>query len=91
MQDAALLGRLQRRGDRRADAQRLLYGQRKLRDPDGQRLSFELLHDEGADVALRADVVEGADVRMIEAGNGARLALLARPQSGIPVGPGRPP
>ena len=40
-----------------------------------ERLAFEVLHDEKGHAILLADVVEGADVRMLERGNRPRLAL----------------
>jgi hypothetical protein len=40
-----------------------------------QRFSFEILHHEEVGVVLLTDVVERADVRMIQARDGARLAL----------------
>ena len=43
----------------------------------GQGLAFEKLHDEVVGAGVRADVVEMADVGMIERGDGAGLALHA--------------
>ena len=40
-----------------------------------ERLAFEQLHDEVLDAVLVSDVVEGADVRMGEAGDRLRLSL----------------
>ena len=47
-------------------------------EPLGQRLALEQLHDEKVGRAVAADVVERADVRMVERGDGPRLALEAR-------------
>ena len=41
----------------------------------GQCLTFQILHHQVIDAVLLADIVQGADMRMIEAGNGARLSL----------------
>src|ERR1700683_3549301 len=40
-----------------------------------QRLALEIFHHQILGAVLMADVVEHADVRMAEAGNGARLTL----------------
>ena len=47
--------------------------------PIRQRLAVEALHDEKVDAVLVADVVEGADVRMIQRGDRLRFALEPRP------------
>ncbi len=44
---------------------------------------FEMLHDEEVDGVFAADVVEGADVRVIEAGDGLCFALEALCESDI--------
>jgi hypothetical protein len=40
-----------------------------------QRLAVEVFHDEKIDAGLLPDVVDGADMRMIQRGNGPSLAL----------------
>ena len=52
-------------------------GSAPLREPVRQRLAFEQLHDEVLGVALVADVVERADVRVRELRDRLRLALEA--------------
>lgn len=47
------------------EPQRLLETQRPVPEPLGQRLTLEVLHHEEVDAILVADVVEGADVRVI--------------------------
>lgn len=53
-------------GNLTSDAQRFIEGQRAFR-----RFAFDVLHDE----VVRADVMEGADVGMIERGDGLRFEL----------------
>src|SRR5271167_1127612 len=77
MDDSLAVGFIQSVGDLRGVAQQLSSWERALRDARGQRLAFEIFHHQVLDAVLIADVVEHADVRMAEAGNGARLALEA--------------
>ena len=51
--------------------------ERPAEQPLGQRLAVDKLHDEEVDVVVRADVVEVADVRMVEGGDRAGFALEA--------------
>ena len=51
--------------------------QRPLFQPLGQRLSFQVFHDDEINAVLPADVVQRADVGMIQAGNNFGLALEA--------------
>ena len=76
----ALWAARQRVGDLDSEAQDLVDGQRPLGEAIGQRLAFEVLQDEVVDAVLLADVVERADVGMVEGGDGAGLALEARAQ-----------
>ena len=64
---------------RQVERQRSL-GPRKAR---GQRLAVEMRHDEKADVVRFTDVVDRADVRMVERGDGAGLAFEPRARIGI--------
>jgi hypothetical protein len=69
-------------GDLGAVTQDLVDRQRPLGHTLGQRLAFEILHDEEVDTVLMADVVEDADVWMVEGGDGLGLAL----ETGFPLG-----
>ena len=55
--------------------QHLLQGQRAFEQARGERLALEIFHDEEIGAVLPSDVVQRADVRMIQAGDGASLAL----------------
>ena len=48
--------------------QRLLQQQWPLREPCGQTLHLQVLHDQVVDAVLLSDVVEGANVGVIQAG-----------------------
>ena len=43
----------------------------------GESLAFEIFHDQKIGAVLRADIVKGADIRMLKRGNGPRFALHA--------------
>ena len=76
MDDAGGMGAVESVGDLHAEAEDLADRQRPAGDAVGERLAFEQFHDQ---VAV-ADVVERADVRMIELRDRLGLALEARPQ-----------
>ncbi len=57
------------------NSQCLIEWQRSLLQPLGQRLSVEILHDQEVHPVLAPDVVESADVRMVQAGDRLGLAL----------------
>ena len=68
------------RGDERvSDGDRVLKGlfhrHRPTGQPVRQRLPFEQLHDQEVDPVGLAQVVKHANVRMVQRGNGLRLAL----------------
>src|ERR1700730_10104312 len=66
------------------DRKRLLQGKRSLRQPRGQRVSFEILHYQVIDAVLMTDVVEDANMGMIRAGDGFRFAFEPLPKLGVP-------
>ena len=57
------------------DSQRLIQRQRALLQPLGQRLPVEILHDQEVDPVLVADVMEGADVRVVQRRDGFGFSL----------------
>jgi hypothetical protein len=78
MDDALFVRSLERRRDLTGQAHRVLEGQPRrrawtLREQVGQRLAFDELHDE----IVGTDVVQRADVGMIERRDRARFALEA--------------
>ncbi len=83
MDDARAVGLVERVRDLDADPERLLLRQGALLQPVGERLAFEVLHHQVVDAVLLADVVEGADVGMVEGGGGAGLTLEARAAVGV--------
>ena len=69
---------IERRGDLEAPYSTRLFGrERALGKPRRQRLAFEVFHHQEVDALVAADVVQGADVRMVQRRDGARLALEA--------------
>ena len=73
--DPFAMGGLERRSDLRTESHRLVDRQRSLRQPVGQRLAFEKLHDEVLGVPLAPHVVQRADMGMGELRHGPRLPL----------------
>jgi hypothetical protein len=68
---------LERVGDLDPEPEDLLDRERPPLDALGERLALEELHDQEVDLALPPDVVEGADVRVLERRDRLRLALEA--------------
>ena len=70
-------------GDLAAELENLIKRDRTFFQALRQRLAFEALHDEVVRSILMADVVQHADVRMIQTGNGFGFALEALLANGI--------
>src|SRR5215471_11152075 len=85
MNDAGAMGLVERIGDLGAECEYLVERQRSARllDSIRERLTLEVLHHDVVDAVLRADVVDGADVWMLERGNRVRFALKPRAHFGI--------
>ena len=66
---------VQRVRDLDGDRERLIQRQRPLLQPLGQRVALQVLHHQEVDPVLGADVMERADVRVVQTGDGLRLAL----------------
>ena len=66
MHDTLPVRLVQRVGDLYGNAERLFRRQRPLPETLDQRLSFQMLHDQVVNVSLVPDIVECADVRMVE-------------------------
>jgi hypothetical protein len=76
--DALLVRGVEGVGHLRPVPHDLVERQRALLEPVGERLALEQLHDEEVGVAVLPHVEEGADVGVVEGGDGLRLALEAR-------------
>ena len=83
MRDALAVRLVERVGDLDRDLQRLVERQRPFLEARGQRLALEMRHDEVVRAIDAADVVDAADVGMVQGRDGASLALEAGPQIGI--------
>ncbi len=75
MRDALPVRLVERVRDLDGDLERLIERERPLFQPLGQCLPVEVLHDQEVDPVLAADVMEGANVGVVQAGDGLRLAL----------------
>ena len=81
MDDAAAMGGGQRGGDLAADLQNLFHGDRSIAAQTlGQGLTCDEFHDQKVGPVLLADIEEGADVGVVERGDGPGLALETRPE-----------
>ena len=83
MDDGGSMRSVECRGDLNGAVERIFDRKRSLRQPVRKRLAFQILHDQvrhrplACRRAVRPDVVERADVWMIQPGHHARLALKA--------------
>ena len=85
MDDAVAMRLVERVGDLGRDRQRLVERERPFLEPRGQRLALEMRHDKEERAIDAADIVDAADVRMVQRGDGARLALEAGRRSESPA------
>ncbi len=83
VQDAMAMGLGQRVGDVDGVAQGLREGKRARREPLREALALQVLHDQEVDAILLANVIEGADVGVIQGRDGAGLALEALAGLGV--------
>ena len=83
MHDAGAVRAIQRVGDLRTVFDDLGQRERAARQPVGQTLPLQHLHHQKADAVLMADVIEGADVRMVELRNRSGLTVESLLQSRI--------
>ena len=75
MDDPLPVRLVQRIRDLDGDLERLIQRQRALLQPLGQRVALQILHDQEVDPVLLADVMQSANVRVVQAGDGLGLAL----------------
>ena len=83
MRDALPMRLVERVGDLDRNLQRLVERQRPFLEARGQRLAVEMRHDQVVRAIDAADVVDAADVGMVQGRDGASLALEAGSQIGI--------
>src|SRR5205085_6070634 len=80
MDDSFAVRAVERRRDLDAVAKDLIERQRSFAQSIGERFAVEELHDEKVHAVVEANVVQRADVRMIELRDRLRLALEADAQ-----------
>ncbi len=83
MDDARLVRGCEGVGDLDTVLDCLVERELATRQPPGERLTVQVLHDQELDPVLVADVVQAADVRVIERGNRFCLAREARSELGV--------
>ena len=83
MDDALAMRLVERVGDLDGDLQRLVERERPFLEARGQRLALEMRHDQVVRAIDAADVVDAADVGMVQRGDRPGLALEACPRIGI--------
>ncbi len=75
MDDAGTMGFVERVCDLHGVPQREVEGKCASAESIRERLAFQIPHDQEVDAIVMTDVMERADVRMIEVRDGARFAL----------------
>jgi hypothetical protein len=75
--DAGAVRASQRSGDFNRACEGLIKAQRSTRQPRRQGLALQQLEDQIVETRLEPNVMNGADVRVVERGNRARFALEA--------------
>ena len=83
MDDAFGMGGIERVGDLRAEIEQRLEFHRLAVDPLLQRLAFQQLHGDEVASAVLPDLVDSADIRVVQSGGGARFALKTVEREGI--------
>ena len=83
MDDSLAMRLVERVGDLGRDLQRLLERERPFLETRCQRLALQMRHDDKVRAIDAADVVDAADVRMVQRGDRTSFALETGPQFGI--------
>ena len=83
MRDAFGMRRLEGLGDLDAEPDQFLDTDGTLGNPLLECRAVEILHDDARAAVLLADVMNGADVRMVQRGRGTRLLL--EPAEGVRI------
>ena len=81
--DALAMRLVERVGDLDAGLERLRDPQRALLETLRERFTFEVLHDQEISSVLMPDVIERADVRVVQAGDSLRFEFQPRAQRRI--------
>ena len=84
MNDSVRVRGVETCGDLPGQRDRLSNRNRAARNPVRQRLAFDELHDEKVDALVGSDVVERADIEVLDGGDRPGLALEALQQAGFP-------
>src|ERR1035438_3275902 len=87
MDDAFGVGGIEGMGNRDGQRQKDLHVERAAANSVLQGQAVEEFHGDEGLAVLFADVVNGADIRMVEGGSGLRLALKTAPRLGGRWGP----
>src|SRR3954451_13467087 len=74
MDDARSMGRLHRIGNLNRERYQCIYGQWTVLNLMFERCAFEVLHCDEGQVGIRSNLVNGADIWMVERGSGSRFA-----------------
>jgi hypothetical protein len=83
MNDAGAMRTVERVGDLNADTERFVQFQRSLLQPPFERFTLEVLQDQERGALVLADVVQRADVWVIELRNRPGFAIEALAEPGI--------
>ncbi len=83
MDNASFMCRFERVGDLQSQIEKRVERQRPSANPGMQRLAFQQLHGNEILSVLLSDVINGADVRMVQSGSSLSFALEAGKSLGI--------
>src|SRR4029077_7055915 len=83
MHDSARMGCVERIRNLDGDIEQLIHLERTARDAVLERLAFQQSHGDERNIFESINLVNGADMRMVQSGSGARLALKALNRLGI--------
>jgi len=83
MYDASAMRLAERIRDLNPVSESLFHGERAALESLGERLPFEVLHDEEIDAVFAPNVVKRADVRVVQRRNRARFAFETLAELGV--------
>ena len=73
MNDAMPMRHVERASDLDGVTKNLVWQERSFFETTSERLAFQVLHHQEVDADIGADIVENADVRVLERRDGLRL------------------